>query len=109
MQCNRTHPPTRLWGDLHHLQLVRVPLAEVLVHQLPHHSPGGGVRLDDDVVEGLVALAQLGVHADHAIGAPPEVELGVLRGALPQQLGGERALLVPQDVICTTHTHMEVK
>ena len=59
-------------------QLVRVPLAEVLVHQLSHHLTGGGVGLDNDVVEGLVALTQFGVHADHPTGTAPEVELGVV-------------------------------
>lgn len=93
--------------DLNQFQLVRVPLAEVLVHELPHHLPGGGVRLDNDVVECLIALAQFGVHADHPTGATTEVELGMVRGTLPGQLGGEGALLVAQDVICTAYTHTQ--
>ena len=69
------------------------------------------MRLDNNVVEGLVALAHLCVHANHPTCTVAEVELGVLRGAFPGQLGGKRALLVPKDMICTTHTHthMEVK
>lgn len=96
---------TCLWCDLHQLQLVRVPLAEELVYQLPHYLPGGGVRLDNNVVEGLVALAHLRIHANHPTCTVAEVELGMLRGAFPGQFGGERALLVAKDMICTTHTH----